>query len=275
MTTRAAVQTAFQIILAAIYYATIGQGPNSVYINWEEHRPLHAIQEYQKYFQAQREYQEKEYLLHHFNLGVHLLFAAEEYTRTIYSGPLSHGTMTGTITGDMYKVAKEVAHLSDYHAKAAVRLWLIFSENQEVLHRITQVSVAQFVHLKEEEVGHLYEVVNEQNLDWCPYCQEDQEDTTTDEEGDLFIFPMSPEPTPTPSEATTYLPTVEEVLTHPPYANTPDGYITVEDHEPFRFVPNVTVIDMEETLKEFDPYYDSEYGDHDDDDEEGGWGDEF
>lgn len=271
MTTRTAIQTAFQIILAAIFYATTGQGPTPVRINWDEERPMYMIQEYNRYFQYQREYQEKEYLLIHYNLGVKLFHAAEEYSRTAYEGPLIGGTMTGTIEGDMYKTAKEVAGLSDYHAKAAVRLWLMFYDNPEVLYKVTRVSVAQVVHLKEEEVGHLYEAITGQRLDYCPLCAEHHPETSDDEEESLFEFPMSPDitprPSPTISEATTYLPSVTEVLTHPPYANSTDGHIMAtpqvieDDHEPVRFINPITVIDMQEIYEMFDPLYDSDQED--------------
>src|SRR4051794_6542262 len=264
MTTRAAFNSAFRFILAAIFYASVNQGPTPIYINWGEHRPMYAIAEYKQYFQNQKEYQEKEYLLQHFDLGVHLHEAAKEYIQTTYRGPLTQGTMTGTLTGDMCKIAKEVMNLNDYYTKAVTRLWLIFVENKALLYKITKVSVARINHLRDEEVGHLFEVVNEQNLDYCPYCPTEDawpvSEESSDSSDDLFMFPMTPEQSPVQippsspsvSEATTYLPSITEVLAHP------EGYMVAEDHEPFRFVPNITVIDMEETLQEFDPYYDSD-----------------
>lgn len=231
MTARTALNNAFQFVLTAVFQAIMHFGPQPVYINWGETRTIPAILEYRHYFQNQKEYQEKEYLRQHFDLGI-LLYEASNHEANIYQGELTRYTITGTVTGDMELVARN-HNLDAYHAKAAIRLWLIFTNRRDIFHRLAQVSVAQINHLKDEEVDELYHLVNNRQCSLCP------SDDTSSEHSDEVYFPPTPEDEPL-------------FLQHPPAAptNPPQPPPEWLNHP-----TSIIVIDEEEVLEQFDPYH--------------------
>src|SRR3954466_11485069 len=120
MTARTALNNAFQFVLTAVFQAMMHFGPQPVYINWGEDRAIPAIAEYRRYFLNQKEYQEREYLIQHLDLGL-FLYQAALYAANTYQGELVRWTMIGTITGDMELIVREQG-LEAYHSKAVIHL---------------------------------------------------------------------------------------------------------------------------------------------------------
>src|SRR3954469_13148242 len=129
MTSCQALTNAYQFVITAILYALMNFGPQPVYIDWQEEQPFNAITEYRHYFEHKKEYQEREYLIQHFDLGLYLYQAALDAVQR-HRGELIRWTISGSIMGDMENIARE-QNLDIYHTKAAIRLWLIFSDKKE------------------------------------------------------------------------------------------------------------------------------------------------
>src|SRR4051794_1167728 len=138
--TRSQTISAFQIILSVIQLIVLDLNPSPCKINWNHSSPRNRIKETKKYLEEKDEYQHYQDIMIHYNLGIDLYQAYQEYLHHSYQGTLDgRGTITGSLYKDMHQFGHHHFKISLYSLTVAICLFRLFFNREGMLRKLRGV----------------------------------------------------------------------------------------------------------------------------------------